>query len=442
MPRTRTARARRTGRGHPGRPVTRHASQPLFEMQRTAGNRAAGRHIEGSGRLPGPVRSHFERAFDTDLSDVRLRTSSEASALDARAMTRGREITFAPGKLDLRSTKGLALLGHELTHVMQQAAGRVSETGRLEGTPLNVSRQLEHQAHTVGERIARGGRADAGLRGHRPRVGRVVQRDVDPANEAKIKGYEKGSEDQRGVFFYGVDEYGKDGETDTYELGLGVYIEHEKYAEMYQARTPLVAQRKVREAAKKRELEGDKSLTKTQRKSRFDTWVTEEKRLERLQAARNVLGKGASDTDVEKLAKAGTGHTWIEFRRSGGGKELGRYTFGFSTLPGVLGGKEGASGAQIGVVKNPDPYAKPEKGKLKRYTVTARKYKQALKKAIAVRQDPPRYKLTGYNCTSFAKKVLEKGGVTFPAEGYPVGPWGAGGTVYSPNDLYDKVEVD
>lgn len=111
MPRRRTARPTRSGRGHPGRPVARRASHPLFEMQRTAGNRATGRHIEVGGRLPGPIRAHFERAFDTDLSSVRLRTSSEAGRLDARAMTRGDEITVAPGKLDLRTQKGLNLLG-------------------------------------------------------------------------------------------------------------------------------------------------------------------------------------------------------------------------------------------------------------------------------------------------------------------------------------------
>ena len=80
----------------------------------------------GGGRpLPDPVRAQMESFFRADFSDVRIHVGQEAPAIGALAFAVGSNLYFAPGQLNLDSTQGRALLGHELTHVVQQRAGRV-----------------------------------------------------------------------------------------------------------------------------------------------------------------------------------------------------------------------------------------------------------------------------------------------------------------------------
>ena len=79
----------------------------------------------GGRPLPDPVRTQMESFFGTDFGDVRIHVGQEAPAIGALAFTLGSNLYFAPGQLNLDSTHGRALLGHELTHVVQQRAGRV-----------------------------------------------------------------------------------------------------------------------------------------------------------------------------------------------------------------------------------------------------------------------------------------------------------------------------
>ncbi len=80
----------------------------------------------GGGRpLPGSVRTFFEPRFGRDLSAVRVHTGTRASELaqnlNAKAFTVGHDIVFGAGQFAPTATEGKRLLGHELTHVMQQA---------------------------------------------------------------------------------------------------------------------------------------------------------------------------------------------------------------------------------------------------------------------------------------------------------------------------------
>ncbi len=80
---------------------------------------------KGSGNpLPDETRSSMESAFGTDFSDVRVHTNSGAvqmnQELGAQAFTHGSDVYFGSGKYDPGSTEGNRLLGHELTHVVQQ----------------------------------------------------------------------------------------------------------------------------------------------------------------------------------------------------------------------------------------------------------------------------------------------------------------------------------
>jgi hypothetical protein len=81
---------------------------------------------KGSGSpLPDETRSSMESAFGTDFSGVRVHTNSGAvqmnQELGAQAFTHGSDVYFNSGKYDTGSREGNRLLGHELTHVVQQS---------------------------------------------------------------------------------------------------------------------------------------------------------------------------------------------------------------------------------------------------------------------------------------------------------------------------------
>jgi hypothetical protein len=89
----------------------------------------------GHGReIPASSRRFFESRFNADLSSVRIHSDAGASAvareLRARAFTAGSDIFFADGQYRPESADGRRLLGHELTHVLQQRAGSVPSVQR------------------------------------------------------------------------------------------------------------------------------------------------------------------------------------------------------------------------------------------------------------------------------------------------------------------------
>ncbi|MBL8788674.1 MAG: DUF4157 domain-containing protein, partial [Deltaproteobacteria bacterium] len=110
----------------------------------------------GGEQIPDQVRGRFEQAFGQSFSDVRIhRGSAQATGIGASAFARGTDIHFAPGRFDPDSSSGLAVLGHELTHIVQQRAGRVA-IPQGKGTHVNVERNLESEADLLGARAARG----------------------------------------------------------------------------------------------------------------------------------------------------------------------------------------------------------------------------------------------------------------------------------------------
>jgi len=128
--------------------------QRLIEQRR---NRADGdiRHTSAGRRLPDNMRSTMERAFGADLHDVRLHEGPAASAVGALAYTQGTDIFFGPGEYQPHTPYGRVLIGHELTHVVQQQRGRVAAPLGA-GTPINDDARLEGEAHEMGLRAAHG----------------------------------------------------------------------------------------------------------------------------------------------------------------------------------------------------------------------------------------------------------------------------------------------
>lgn len=80
----------------------------------------------GPQPLPSPLRGALENATSTSLAHVRLHAGDAGNAVaarhDARAVAIGSDIFVAEGQLDPASRDGVALLAHEVAHVVQAMA--------------------------------------------------------------------------------------------------------------------------------------------------------------------------------------------------------------------------------------------------------------------------------------------------------------------------------
>ena len=111
----------------------------------------------GGWPLPRDVQAKMEAALNANFSDVRVHVGPDASAIGAIAFTWGSDLHFAPGQYNPHTPHGQFLLGHELTHVVQQRAGRV---GNPFGSGVAVVQDfaLEAEADRLG-RLAADSRA-------------------------------------------------------------------------------------------------------------------------------------------------------------------------------------------------------------------------------------------------------------------------------------------
>jgi len=103
----------------------------------------------GGWPLPRDVQAKMETALGAGFSDVRIHVGSEASSIGALAFTWGSEIHFAPGQYSPHTPHGQFLLGHELQHVVQQRAGRVSNPFGT-GVAVVQDQMLEAEADRMG----------------------------------------------------------------------------------------------------------------------------------------------------------------------------------------------------------------------------------------------------------------------------------------------------
>src|SRR5215472_5184143 len=140
-------RARRGGgsnrsrAGARGRPRGEAAMSGAREKTREASIAA----LRTALRVPGmPLapreRMHFETAFGSDLSHVRIHTDAlagaAASAVNAHAFALGRDIFFAPGAYAPATPRGRTMIAHEIAHVLQDPRG--VEASELEG-PIEMT---------------------------------------------------------------------------------------------------------------------------------------------------------------------------------------------------------------------------------------------------------------------------------------------------------------
>ena len=95
--------------------------------------------IQGGGQpLTESDRAFFEPRFGHDFNQVRVHTGAQAAksarAVNAKAYTMGQDVVFGEGQYAPGTNEGRRLLGHELTHVLQQRSPSVAEHWRLLGS--------------------------------------------------------------------------------------------------------------------------------------------------------------------------------------------------------------------------------------------------------------------------------------------------------------------
>lgn len=92
--------------------------------------------------IPDRIKQDFENRSGLSFDDVRVHYNSDKPAkFNAGAFAQGNEIHIAPG--EERS------LPHELTHIVQQRYGLVSQTAEIGGVPVNLNSHLEQQADST-----------------------------------------------------------------------------------------------------------------------------------------------------------------------------------------------------------------------------------------------------------------------------------------------------
>jgi hypothetical protein len=84
--------------------------------------------LQGGGSpLDSATREYFEPRFGRSFADVRIHSGSlaarAAQGVQAKAFTLGKDVVFNHGEYQPNSESGKRLLGHELTHVIQQGGG-------------------------------------------------------------------------------------------------------------------------------------------------------------------------------------------------------------------------------------------------------------------------------------------------------------------------------
>ena len=99
--------------------------------------------------LPLSILKLFSRLLNIRLPEVYIHQNDWSDEFlrkhYADAMTVGNNIHFRTGRFDLRSARGLSLIGHELTHVAQQQTRKDRHTGARPGSEQVESSAIDNE---------------------------------------------------------------------------------------------------------------------------------------------------------------------------------------------------------------------------------------------------------------------------------------------------------
>jgi hypothetical protein len=115
--------------------------------------------LNSSGRpLDQQTRAHMETRFNHDFSRVRVHTDDKAAesarAINSLAYTVGHQVVFGAGQYAPETSAGRGLLGHELTHVVQQ--GYASHTAGTGALMIDDNHGFEHEADAAAKQLDEG----------------------------------------------------------------------------------------------------------------------------------------------------------------------------------------------------------------------------------------------------------------------------------------------
>jgi Domain of unknown function (DUF4157) len=144
-----------SGAAHPS-PGKQTLVQLAIDPGATATNpAAAAAPPSGGAPLPEGVRGKMEQSFGADFSGVTVHQDGRADAMGAKAYAQGEHIHMGRGQYDPASQAGQSLIGHELSHVVQQREGRAS-AAQGKGGAVVADAGLEAEADRHGELAAQG----------------------------------------------------------------------------------------------------------------------------------------------------------------------------------------------------------------------------------------------------------------------------------------------
>ena len=125
--------------------------------------------LKGGGQpLDTTTRSFFEPRFGRDFGNVRVHTGGQAPdlsrSINARAFTFGNDVVFGSGQYRPSSLEGRRLLGHELTHVVQQQNNDKNHIQRLMGFEFQTNNVVSKNTDKGVKYFKRGESKDNPLR--------------------------------------------------------------------------------------------------------------------------------------------------------------------------------------------------------------------------------------------------------------------------------------
>ena len=102
------------------------------------------------------VRTQMENAFQMDFSEVSVHNDGQPERIGATAFATGNQVHFAEGQYDPFSQSGQELIGHELSHIVQQRDNRVHAPSTDGNATVFQDPGLEAEADASGRSAATG----------------------------------------------------------------------------------------------------------------------------------------------------------------------------------------------------------------------------------------------------------------------------------------------